>query len=221
MVGEQLEMKGIDVSRGRVRRSVVVVAALLVLAIGVGFGLAQAPIVSEFLAWYGNRTPAAAAQTAPAPAAKGAVQAEAPDNVFAAHARDAGIKTCSSLFVTLGKTVAEGAQYAAQTHWSKAEPDRHSVQSLVGLTFGDGAGAGVVLTSPLGLGCEGSLVRIVPIQQSCQAAANLLPPGSTQAQTLANLSIFNLAGGGQAMLIPAGAGCVVATIVHAASAAKP
>lgn len=197
--------------------AVYLLGGLLFLA-GAGFGILRLPIVSEFLAWYGNRSSATAG---PAAASQQVAPPKAPDSPFEAHAREAGIKACSSLFMTLGKTVAEGAQYAARTQWNKADPDRHSVQSIVGLTFGDGTGAGVVMASPLGQGCEGNLVRVVPIQQSCQAAVNLLPPQSTQAQALAGLSIFDLAGGGQAMLIPAGTGCVVTTTVHASTAVRP
>lgn len=197
--------------------AVYLLGGLLILA-GAGFGFLQLPIVSEFLAWHGNRSSATAG---PAAVSQPVAPSKAPDSQFEAHAREAGLKTCSSLFMTLGKTAAAGAQYAALTQWNKTDPDRHSVQSIIGLTFGDGTGAGVVMASPLGQGCEGNLVRIVPIQQSCQAAVNLLPPNSTQAQALASLSIFDLAAGGQAMLIPAGAGCVVATIIHAANASKP
>lgn len=144
-------------------------------------------------------------------------------NPFVRHANDASVKTCRDMYGALGEALTAGSQYMVQTETTNTDPDKHSVQGLVGLEYEgqgeyDGPAAGVVFATPAsgGRNCEGTMVRVVPFQKNCQAAANLLPDGSRQGRTLSGLPVFALPNAGHAMLLPAGSGCVVLSVVRGA-----
>lgn len=157
--------------------------------------------------------PAAAQPAAPA----GAAQADPP---FLAHTRQAGIKTCGTVYPALGQLLTEGSQFMVQSSWNRTAPDAHSVLALVGMTYGASPAAGVVFASPSGTRCDGNLVRVVPFAEDCNAAATKLPQGSTPAANLAGVAVYNLpAAGGQAMLLAAGTGCVALSVLRVERAA--
>ena len=156
--------------------------------------------------------PQPASAAAPSAAPAGAQQPEPP---FVAHMRQAGIKTCGTVYPALGQLLTEGSQFMVQSSWNRAAPDAHSVLALVGMTYGTAPAAGVVFASPSGNRCDGNLVRVVPFAEDCNAATRRLPQGSSPAANLAGVAVYNLpAAGGQAMLLAAGTGCVALSILR-------
>ncbi|WP_439271280.1 hypothetical protein [Pseudochrobactrum sp. HB0163] len=144
-------------------------------------------------------------------------------SLFARHASNAGIKSCSDTYKELGEALTVGARYMVQTESAHKNPDQHALQGLVGLNYqgqGDYSGhaVGLVFVAPVtgSQNCEGTMLRVVPFQKSCQAAANLLPAGSKQGQSLMGLPVFELPNSGYAMLMPSGEGCVVLSVVRGA-----
>jgi len=141
---------------------------------------------------------------------------------FTANAVNAGAKSCATIYGGLGKALTYGTQFMVQNQMGKLDPDRHALQGLVGMTFNGsqdaeyrGPAAGIVFAAPVAQGCEGTMVRIVPFQQSCQDASALLPKGSQSEHLLAGLPVYSLPGGGQAMLMPSGQSCIAISIVRA------
>lgn len=145
--------------------------------------------------------------------------ATADQNIFAKHAADAGMRTCAATYAQLGESLTAGSQYMLQTEVGRNDPDRQAAQGLVGLLYnGDkgftGQAGGMVFVAPTANGCEGAMTRIVPFPQDCQAAAAMLPQGSTQLPSLAGIPMFQLGTGGQALLISSGQGCVAISVVR-------
>ena len=143
---------------------------------------------------------------------------------FLAHARQVGANTCSATYADLGKALTEGTQFMVQTQAAKTDIDRHALQGIVGMIFGSsldgnytGPAAGLVYAAPTIEGCEGTMVRVVPFAQSCASTAALLPNDSQQQQSLSGLPVFALSSGGQAMLMPAGSGCIAISIVRSST----
>lgn len=144
-----------------------------------------------------------------------------PTTPFVEHVKQAGIKTCGTVFPVLGQLLANGAQYNVQSQWHDAEPDKHSVQALVGMNYASpsyaGPAAGLVFASPNGASCEGSMVRIAPFPQKCTEMPATLPTGSTLASTLGPIPVYNLAdNGGQVLLLPSDQSCIVISVTQAA-----
>lgn len=206
------------------------VATVSILGV-VGLGVWQFPVSAQSA---DQTKPKAVQQTAPRPVPipaptpsagkeSKAVQASTQDvDPFTASATNAGVKSCAAIYGGLGKALTEGTQFMVQNQMSKAEPDHHALQGLVGMTFAGsqdvgyrGPAAGIVFAAPVAQGCEGTMVRVVPFQQSCQDASALLPKGSQSEHVLAGLPVFALPGGGQAMLMPSGQGCIAISIVRA------
>jgi hypothetical protein len=108
-----------------------------------------------------------------------------------------------------------------QTQTGKTDADRRSMQGVVGMLYKSekgysGPASGVVFAAPNGQTCEGDMVRVVPFAQNCQAAEALLPKGSARQEALAGTPVFALPAGGQAILLPAGEGCVAISILRIA-----
>lgn len=205
-------------SEGRARSSSHIVRAIVLSVIAVvligggGLALWHYPMISE-----------GSAQSAASQKKGRASTSEKTTNPFIRHAEDGGILACKDTYAALGAALAAGANYMVQTETANNDPDEHSMQGLVGLSYpsqgeDSGPAAGMVFVSPTtaGKNCEGSLVRVVPFQQSCQAAANLLPKGSREGQQLSGVYTFALPDGGNAMLLPAGANCVVVSVIRGA-----
>lgn len=201
-----------DAPRHRIVQSIALVVIALVVAAAAAMAIWHYPFVSE--------------GSAQSPASQKKSRASAPDkssSPFVRHAEEGGITVCKDTYTALGEALVAGASYMVQTETANNDPDQHSMQGLVGLNYpsqGDysGPAAGLVFVSPTASGknCEGSLVRVVPFQQSCQAAANLLPKGSKQGQQLSGVHTFALPNGGNAMLLPSGENCVVLSVVRGA-----
>lgn len=160
---------------------------------------------------------AGAAQQAPSPKASAA-----PVNAFQEQAARLGVRQCANLFATLGQGATNGAAYAVQVQANRAAPDAHAAIGVAGITYDQpnykGSAAGVVLVTPVGKGCEGTMVRVAPFQASCQEVVRQFPAGSSVATTLSGTPLYNLGGNqGQALLVANGAGCVVVTVVPAAA----
>lgn len=180
-------------------------AAVLVAAV---LGATQIPAVRGFLG-----RPAMPGATAADP--------QLPETPFLAHAREAGLKACGTVFPVLGQLLSGSAQYSIQSHWNTAEPDKHAVHSVLGLNITSpdysGPAAGIVYAAPTGTGCEGALVRVVPYQKSCDAVVAALPQDSSLATNLGAVRVYDLAnGGGQVMLLPSEATCVAISVAQAA-----
>jgi hypothetical protein len=180
-------------------------AAVMLAVLGLAFY--QVPGLSKLLA---RNTEMQASAAEPAPSV----------GPFLVRMQDAGIKTCSGIFDTLGKALTDGSSFMVQTQWAKTDPDSQPLQAVVGMNFStqgfSGPASGVVFASPVGSGCAGNMVRIAPFPQDCQAASALLPKGSTQAAVLSGIPVFNLPqNGGQAMLMPAGQGCIAVSVLQA------
>lgn len=230
-----------DISGARPRRwlplLIYTVAGLVLLAITglvflaiTGVGLYQFPIVAETFAQTttnqnapdtgkqkAKSQPAPKQQQSAQPAPAATAEAAAASDPFLAQATNAGAKTCAATYANLGKVLTGGTQFMVQLLAAGHDVDRHAIQGVVGMNFRSakdysGPAAGIVFAAPTAKGCEGSMVRVVPFPQNCEATAALLPQGSKPLQPLSGLAVYALAAGGQAILLPAGNGCVVLSI---------
>jgi hypothetical protein len=165
-----------------------------------------------------NRIETAQPNSAPA-AQPGNAAAQLPPSVFDQHAAQGNIKTCAKVFGVLGRLAAADSQYTAQTQWDSNAGNDHSVQSLVALQGGAGnpaqQAAGVVFAAPIGQSCEGTLVRVTPTNNTCQAVAAELGKLPGKDGTLGNLNVMTMNNGMQIMLVPFGDGCVAVTTLRA------
>ncbi|MBC8716391.1 hypothetical protein [Ochrobactrum sp. Marseille-Q0166] len=144
------------------------------------------------------------------------------DDPFFSHANQAGVEHCANTYSALGQALAAGTQFMVQTQTAKSDPNKHAILGLVGMTFPDrksdryvGPATGLVFAAPTSAGCEGSMVRIVPFPMGCAETVSLLPKDSAQQKSLSGLSVYALSTGGQAVLMPAGEGCIAVSIVRA------
>ncbi len=166
--------------------------------------------------------PAAERKANDSPARQTAATSDAgPTTVFKAHARQGNITTCANVFDTLGRGVAADSTYTAQTQWDGKAGNIHSVQSLVAMSGGAGnpgaRAVGVVFAAPIGQSCEGTLVRVTPMADACEAVAAGLLKINGQKSALGELDVVNLPNGAQVMLVPLGGSCVAVTAMRAAS----
>ncbi|WP_035201288.1 hypothetical protein [Agrobacterium tumefaciens] len=149
------------------------------------------------------------------------VEPSLPATPFLEHTKQAGIKTCGTVFPVLGQLLANGAQYNVQTQWHNTEPDKHAVQALVGMNYAttaySGPAAGMVFASPIGEACEGTMVRIAPFPKKCVDVPPILPAGSVQAVALGQIPVYNLPDkGGQVLLLPSDQSCIIISVSQAA-----
>lgn len=156
----------------------------------------------------------ALAQTTP-----GGQPAQTP-TVFDQHARQGKITTCANLFGSLGRGLATGTTYSAQSHWNESAGNAHTVQSLVAMkseTKNPGqVTAGVVFAAPVGGACEGGVVKVTPTAQSCPALAADLIKGNGRSAVLGGLTVVALPNGEQIMLVPWQNACVAVATLQAA-----
>lgn len=157
----------------------------------------------------------------PAIAETSKVDRSRPETPFLQHAKQAGLKSCSTVFPVLGELLTNGAKYDVQTSWSSEAADRHAVQALVGMSYAaqsySGPAAGVVFAAPTQSTCEGTMVRVAPFTASCAEIPSVLPQGSRLANNLGQIAVYALANnGGNALLLPTGNGCVVVSVASAA-----
>ncbi len=148
-------------------------------------------------------------------------KAARPETPFLQHARQAGLKSCSTVFPVLGELLTNGAKYDVQSSWSNDAADSHAVQALVGMSYTSqnysGPAAGVVFAAPTQSTCEGTMVRVAPFSASCAEIPAILPQGSKLASNLGQIAVYALANnGGNALLLPTGTGCVVVSVASAA-----
>ncbi|AOO82194.1 hypothetical protein [Bosea vaviloviae] len=144
-----------------------------------------------------------------------------PETPFLQHARQAGLKSCSTVFPVLGELLTNGAKYDVQSSWNNQSADSHAVQALVGMSYTtqaySGPAAGVVFAAPTQSTCEGTMVRVAPFSASCAEIPAVLPQGSKLASNLGQIAVYALANnGGNALLLPTGTGCVVVSVASAA-----
>lgn len=211
---EQVETGRALEGRHKLVRALCLTVVGLALVGGVGLAVWQSPYVSEGIAQSSNGQKKSR---------KASSQDDGNTNPFIRHANNAGVSTCRDTYAALGEALTAGSHYMAQTETANTDPDRHSVQGLVGLNYngpGDynGPAAGLVLATPTpgGKSCEGTLVRVVPFRQSCQAASRMLPYGSRQGNPLSGIPVFALPNNGYAMLVPLGHDCIVLSVVRGA-----
>lgn len=142
------------------------------------------------------------------------------DTPFLAHARQAGLKTCESVFPALGEVLVSGTQYNVQSDWDSDKPDSHAIRSLVGMEIKSanytGSAAGVIFASPNGQGCEGIMMRVVPFPLNCKSLEDKLPRGSVIISNLGRSPVYALPdNGGQLLLVPSDKACVVISLLQA------
>lgn len=142
------------------------------------------------------------------------------DTPFLQHAKQAGLQSCSTVFPALGELLTSGTQYNVQSVWNNEAADKHAVQALVGMNYAtqgySGPAAGVVFAAPVASGCEGSMVRVAPFTASCPDISAKFPNGSKLVNSLGQVGVYELGNnGGNAMLLPAGNGCVVISVASA------
>jgi hypothetical protein len=149
----------------------------------------------------------------------GAAAQAAPPDVFEEHAREGKIVTCAKVFDVLGRGVAVDSAFTARTQWDANAGDAHSIQSVVALTGGSAnpaqRGAGIVFAAPVGRACEGTLVRVTPTSDNCQALAAQLTKINGQSGAVGDLPLIALPNGAQVMLVPFGNACVAVTTLRA------
>lgn len=172
---------------------------------------AAAPKPQEQVA-QNKRQPAAAPEPAAAPAPV--------PSAFEEHARQGKIGTCANTFAALGRGVVADASYTAQTQWNNKAADAHAVESIVALngdpsTQGQAA-AGVVFAAPIGRSCEGNLVRVTPVKDSCQALAGELVKQNGRTGVIGEMPLVTMPNGAQVMLVPFETNCVAVTSLRVA-----
>jgi len=144
---------------------------------------------------------------------------QAQQTPFDDHARQAGIKACKDVFSTLGAVMAADSSYRTATFWNQKEADKHATASLAGLEFSHpdlkGKGAGVIYAAPVGKGCEGLSVRIVPVPGTCPDFVATLQDGVAQREDLSGVELLILKSGARVMALPAGSTCLAVTTVFA------
>lgn len=145
---------------------------------------------------------------------------QAQQTPFDDHARQAGIKACKDVFPTLGAVMAADSAYRTATFWNQKEADKHATASLAGLGFSHpdlkGAGAGVIYAAPVGKGCEGLSVRIVPVPGTCPAFIATLQDDVAQREDLIGVELLILKSGVRVMALPASdSTCLAVTTVFA------
>lgn len=203
--GEALQSQADD--RGKPRRNRLKTTALSLLGVGAlgaaGYAGMHYDAIGNFL-------------SRPAVAETNAAASAPADTPFLQHVKQAGLQACSNVFPGLGELLTNGAQYSVQSTWNTETPDKHAVQALVGMNYATegykGAAAGVVVAAPTGSLCEGSMVRVAPFTVSCADMPAMLPKGSKLANNLAQISVYELPDGGNAMLLPTGDGCAVISV---------
>jgi hypothetical protein len=144
-----------------------------------------------------------------------------PETPFLQHVRQAGLKSCSTVFPVLGELLTNGSKYAVQSAWASEAADRHAVQALVGMSYTtqnyNGPAAGIVFAAPTQSACEGTMVRVAPFTASCADVPSLLPQGSKLSNNLGPVAVYALGNnGGNALLLQTGSGCVVVSVASAA-----
>lgn len=157
----------------------------------------------------------------PAVAATNEANQALADTPFLQHAKQAGLQSCSTVFPALGELLTNGTQYNVQSVWNNGAADKHAVQSLVGMNYAtqgySGPAAGIVFAAPVASGCEGSMVRVAPFTASCADISAKFSNGSKLINTLGQVGVYELGNsGGDAMLLPAGNGCIVISVASAA-----
>lgn len=148
-----------------------------------------------------------------------AARPDANADLFLKHAVDAGVSACAGVYASLGKALTNGNPFMLQTQSAKENANTHSLQGVAGISYrsetgDDGLAAGLVFAAPVGNSCEGQMVRVVPVPKPCQAITGLLPKGSTPLPELSGIPAYAFPGDGQAMLMPAGTGCIAISIVR-------
>lgn len=203
--------------RGRSRARAVTVASFCLLAIEAFLPRQYAVhIVSNANAAGAEQSPG----TVPVPSTKPEGDSKAVNvDLFLKHASDAGATACAGVYASLGKALTNGNPFMVQTQSAKENANAHSLQGVVGMSYQSetgnaGPAAGLVFAAPVGTSCEGHMVRVVPVARNCQDTAALLPKESSPLPPLNGIPVYSLPAGGQAMLIPASAGCVAISIVR-------
>lgn len=209
--------EGVSSAEGRGKGRAVSVATFCLLAIEACIPQQYAVHVASPA--YAAGTDQQSSGTVPVPSTKPEGDGAAINvDLFLRHAADAGISTCSGVYASLGKALTNGNPFMLLTQSAKENADIHSLQGVVGMNYRSqtgyaGPAAGLVFAAPVGTACEGQMVRVVPVPETCQATAALLPQGSTTLPPLNGIPVYSLPGGGQAMLVPASAGCVAISII--------
>lgn len=226
------------------RKAGLALAALALLAIGVGAGVYHRQILDTLDVATQAETAEtverdAADETADAPAktaeetnpgeraaddgasARGATDGSTP---FRDHANEAGLTTCANMFATLGDMLTAGSRYSVQSFWNRDAPDAHAVQALAGMTYEtkaySGPAAGLVFAAPNGSACEGSMVRVAPYPGPCDGIPPILPSGSERMNGLNDIAVYSLGTGGQALLLPTDKSCVVISVASGAQTSQ-
>lgn len=160
----------------------------------------------------------------PAVAETGQAKPAPEDTPFLQHAKQAGLKSCSTVFPALGELLTNGSQYSVQSFWNSETPDDHAVRALVGMncqTSGySGAAAGIVFAAPMNSDCEGSMIRVAPFATACTNIPAVLPQGSKLANNLGQVAVYSLGNGGEALLLPNGSSCIVISVASASKQAN-
>ncbi|ENN86850.1 hypothetical protein RHSP_31650 [Rhizobium freirei PRF 81] len=194
--------------RRRWRKTSLLSLLAIVIAGAAGYAVARYDLI-------GNLLPK------PAVAAANDANPALPDTPFLQHAKQAGLQSCSTVFPVLGQLLTSGTQYNVQSIWNNEAADKHAVEALVGMNYAtqgySGPAAGIVLAAPVPSGCEGAMVRVAPFTASCPEVSVKFPNGSKLVNNLGQIGVYELGNdGGNAMLLPAGNGCVVISVASAA-----
>lgn len=141
------------------------------------------------------------------------------DTPFLQHAKQAGLKSCSTVFPALGELLTNGSQYGVQSFWNSEAPEEHSIHALAGMSYQTssytGTAAGIVFAAPMNSGCEGAMIRVAPFAKACADIPAALPQGSKLTNNLGQVAVFSLGSGGEALLLPNGNSCVVISVLSA------
>lgn len=220
-----------------VRTALYAVSALSVMALCITIG-ANHKIVGDALKSISAVETATAQEAFPAPAqsetlvektaqtsAANASSASEVVSPFLASIRGGEVTQCAQIVPAFGEMLTVGSDYGAKSIWNPNAPDANPIYALVGMDYADesvsSSGAGFLYAAPNANGCQGAMVRVVPVAQPCSAIPRMLPEGSTVSDKLNSVQTYALGDEGTSMLIPANGSCVVVTIATATSIYTP
>lgn len=165
------------------------------------------------------KPPALAQHQPPAPAQPQPAAQSQPQTVFDEHIRQGNIVRCAKTFGVLGHMISDNFSYTAQSQWDAKAGNDHAIQSLVALKPPNAPtpqpNAGIVFAAPVGSSCEGHLVQVSPVSQSCADVAATLAKSKGQNSALGDLSVSAMPNGSQVMLIPFEKACITVTVLRA------
>ena len=131
--------------------------------------------------------------------------------VPARQARDKGISACLKQIDKVASFLVKDDDHNSNATWSTSNPDSRLFNSQITIKYSDGPGLAVMNVAPTRSGkCDASYSRIFPLDKSCiSIRETTYKEWKFNSDNFGAISISNVAGTVDGVLLPAGSGCVV------------